>query len=70
MNFEHEYIFINNFDLDVFNNGPISNNDFLEQLQQRTTLICDILSYNNGIPSFSSFIEYDSKTYKITVNRS
>jgi len=67
--YSYEYVFSNNFDLDVFNNGPVSDTAFLDILKPQAELVCNVLLYNSGINSFSTFVEYNNNKYKITVNR-
>lgn len=65
----YEYIFINEFDMNIYNNGPVSDNDFLSKLQEQVNLISNVLSYNSGIPMFTTFINHNNNNYKITVKR-
>lgn len=69
MNVAYEYVFTNSFDISIYNNGPVTDPEFLSTLEQQVTIISDILSYNPGIPRFSSFINYNNNDYKITVVR-
>lgn len=69
MNAVYEYIFTNNFDMSVYRNGPILDDEFLSTLQHQVNIISDILSFNPGIPRFSSFINHNNNDYKITVIR-
>lgn len=69
MNVVYEYIFTNNFDISVYNNGPVSDSEFLSTLEQQVSIISNILSFNPGIPRFSSFIKHNNDDYKITVVR-
>ena len=69
MDATYEYLFTNNFDMSVYNNGPVSDDEFLSKLQQQVNLISEILSFNPGIPRFSSFVKHNEIDYKITVVR-
>jgi len=68
-NVTYEYIFMNTFDLDTFNKGPITNGDFLTLIKNSADAISEVLVNNPGIQKFSSFVNYDTNIYMVTVMR-
>jgi hypothetical protein len=65
----YEYVFVNEFDINIFNNGPVSNDEFLIKVRDQVQLMANILLYNQGIPTFTSLITFNNQIYKITVKR-
>jgi hypothetical protein len=67
----YTYTFSNNFADNIFNAGPLTNDSvFKELIQSKTECMANVLQYNEGIPSITSLIEYNNKTYLIKVIRS
>lgn len=69
--FVYEYIFFNSFDESIFNQGPVSDPDFMDLVKLNADMITVVLENNPGIPVFSTSVEYDvtGDKYKITVKR-
>lgn len=68
-NIAYEYVFINNFDVEVFNNGPNTDNDLLVIVENCANTITEVLYNNPGIQKFSSFVTYNTNAYMVTVIR-
>ena len=66
-NVVYEYTFMNNFDLEIFNKGPITTDDLLTLVHQTADNITEVLVNNPGISKFSSFVNYDTNVYMVTV---
>ena len=49
VNFAYEYNFVNEFDMNVFSAGPVSDDAFLEMVKDKTDSISDILKYNSKL---------------------
>ncbi len=69
VNFAYEYNFVNEFDMNVFSAGPVSDDAFLEMVKAKTDSISDIIKYNSGLSNFSTVATYNGNMYKITVSR-
>ena len=69
--FVYEYFFINSFDEAVFNNGPVSDVNFLNLVKETADMITTVLECNQGIPNLSSLVTYDvtGDQYKVTVKK-
>lgn len=69
MSFEYEFIFTKVYDENVFYNAPVTHSTEFENLIKTTleTMI-NILNMYGGVKTFSSFINFEDKSYKITVN--
>ena len=65
----YEYIFINEFDESVYNNGPVQDDVFLSKLREQVDKISHVLIHNAGIPMFTTFINHNNNNYKITIKR-
>jgi hypothetical protein len=70
-NFVYEYIFTGSFDDNIFSQGPISDADFQASVQSTADLITQVLTFNSGIPSLSSTVQYTATgdNYKVTVTQ-
>ena len=68
-NIAYEYTFMNNFNLEIFNNGAITTDDFLTLIRNAADSISEVLVNNPGIQKFSSFVNYDTNVYMVTVMR-
>ena len=69
VDFAYEYNFINEFDMNIFSAGPVSDDAFLEMVKAKTDSISDIIKYNSGLSNFSTVAIYNGNMYKITVSR-
>lgn len=69
MSFEYEFVFSKFYDENIFFNAPVDHSPEFENLIKTTfeTMI-NILNMYGGVKTFSSFVTFDNKTYKITVN--
>lgn len=65
----YEYVFINDFDINIFNNGPVLDDEFLTKIREQVQLMSNVLLYNQGIPTFTSFVSFNNQNYKITLKR-
>lgn len=70
-NFNHELIFGSTFDSSIITNSKIQDKDskFIDIVQEEFTKIDNILSLHPGITVMSSFVEYNSRRYKVTVRK-
>lgn len=66
--FEYEFIFQKNYDSAVFSSAPVEQTTEFEELIKNTVnTMSNILDMYGGVKTFSSFVTYNNKTYKITV---
>ena len=70
-NFNHELVFGPAFDSSVITNSEIEDKDatFIDLVQQEFNKIFTILTLYPGITVMSSFVEYNSRRYKVTVHK-
>ena len=70
-NFDHELIFNTVFDSAVITNSEIQDKDsgFIQRVQEEFDKINMILSLYPGVTVMSSFVEYSTRRYKITVHK-
>lgn len=70
-NFNHELIFGPTFDSSVITNSEIQDKDsiFIDIVQKEFDKIDHILSLHPGITVMSSFVEHNSRRYKITIKK-
>jgi hypothetical protein len=66
-NIAYEYVFMNNFNVEIFNNGPFTTDELLTLVQDAANSISEVLVNNPGIKKFSSFVNYDTNVYMVTV---
>lgn len=69
--FDHELIFNAVFESSVITNSEIQDKDadFIQRVQEEFNKIDMILSLYPGVTVMSSFVEYNSRRYKITVHK-
>lgn len=67
ISYTYEYIFYDNFDMSVFNNGPILDIELLNSIKECVDRINAILISNKGLKNLSTFIKYKGITYKVTL---
>jgi tRNA U38,U39,U40 pseudouridine synthase TruA len=66
--FEYEFLFQKTYDATVFSTAPVEQTVEFEELVKNTVeTMSKILDMYGGVRTFSSFITYNDKTYKITV---
>ncbi len=66
--FEYEFIFHNGYDPAVFSSAPVEQTSEFEDLLKNTVdTMSNILSMYTGVKTFSSFVTYNDKSYKVTV---
>jgi hypothetical protein len=65
--YDYEYIFLDNFETGVFSNGPVLDTDMLNLVQDCVNRINHILINNKGLKNLSTFVHYNGVTYKVTV---
>lgn len=66
--FEYEFIFNNEYDPTVFSSAPVEQNiEFQELLKNTVETMFNILNLYSGVKTFSSFITYNDKSYKVSV---
>lgn len=65
--YNYEYIFLDNFDMGVFSNGPVLDAEMLNLVQDCVNRITSILLNNKGLRNLSTFVKYQGITYKVTV---
>jgi hypothetical protein len=70
-NFDHELIFGPTFDSSVITNSEIQDKDsiFIDIVQGEFAKIDNILSLHAGITVMSTFVEHNSRRYKITIRK-
>lgn len=65
---EYEFIFQKTYDHTVFSSAPVEQTPELEELLKNTVdTMSKILDMYTGVKTFSSFVTYNNKTYKVTV---
>ena len=69
--FDHELVFGPTFDSSVITNSEIQDKDstFIDLVQGEFNKIDNILSLYPGVTVMSSFVEYNSRRYKVTVRK-
>lgn len=67
ISYTYEYIFNDNFDITVFNNGPTLDIELLHSIQECVDRINAILINNKGLKNLSTFVKYNGITYKVTL---
>lgn len=69
--FNHELVFGPTFDSSVITNSEIQDKDsaFIDLVQAEFDKINNILSLYPGVTVMSSFVEYNTRRYKITVRK-
>lgn len=69
--FNHELIFNTVFDSSVITNSEIEDKDagFIQRVQEEFDKINMILTLYAGVTVMSSFVDYNTRRYKITVNK-
>lgn len=66
--FVYEFIFQGTYDPTIFSNAPVEQTPEFEELLKNTVDgMSNILDMYKGVKTFSSFITFNNKTYKITV---
>ena len=66
----YTYIFTGAFDDATFNAGPVNDEDLKNLVMTTVNSITHVLTYNEGIPTLSSIINYNGNDYTIQVLRS
>lgn len=65
---EYEFIFQKVYDQAIFTSAPVEHTAEFEELIKNTVdTMSKILDMYTGVKTFSSFVTYNDKTYKITV---
>jgi hypothetical protein len=69
--FNHELIFNTVFDSSIITNSEIEDKDvgFIQRAQEEFDKINMILSLYPGVTVMSSFVDYNTRRYKITVHK-
>jgi|694.fasta_scaffold00208_14 hypothetical protein len=69
--FNHELVFGPIFDSSVITNSEIEDKDstFIDVVQAEFDKINNILSLYSGVTVMSSFVEHNSRRYKVTVRK-
>lgn len=69
--FNHELVFGPTFDPSVITNSEIEDKDstFIGLVQEEFNKIINILSLYSGVTVMSSFVEHNSRRYKVTVRK-
>lgn len=69
--FNHELVFGPTFDSSVITNSEIPDKDsvFIDLVQAEFDKINNILSLYPGVTVMSSFVEYNTRRYKVTVRK-
>ena len=65
--YDYEYIFLDNFDMAVFSNGPVLDIEMSNLVQDCVNRINNILINNKGLRNLSTFVHYNGVAYKVTV---
>ena len=66
-NYSYEYLFKNNFDDNIFNEGQILDVDLKFLIQNAVDSINGILSIYTGVKNFSTFVLYNNQHFKVTL---
>jgi len=69
--FNHELVFGPIFDASVITNSEIEDKDstFIDLVQAEFDKINNVLSLYSGVTVMSSFVEYNSRRYKVTLHK-
>jgi hypothetical protein len=69
--YSHELVFNTVFDSNVITNSEIQDKstDFISKVHDEFEKITTILNLHNGIKTLSSFVEWDTKRYKVTIHK-
>ena len=69
--YSHELVFNTVFDSDVITKSEIQDkgNDFINKVHDEFNKIMTILNLYNGVKTMSCFVEWETKRYKVTVNK-
>lgn len=70
-NYDHELTFTTVFDSTVITNSEIQDKstDFIDRVNQEFDKIMVILNIYPGVSVMSSFVEWETRRYKITVHK-
>jgi hypothetical protein len=70
-NYDHELTFTTVFDSAVITNSEIQDKsqDFIDKVSQEFDKIMVILNIYTGVSVMSSFVEWETRRYKITVRK-
>ena len=65
---EYEFVFEKIYNSTIFSTAPVEQTVEFEELVKNTVdTMSKILDMYGGVKTFSSFITYNDKTYKVTV---
>ena len=67
-NFDYEIKFINVFDAALIN-VPDKNDTLISLIQAEFNKLSSVMSLHAGITLMTTFLEYNSKNYKITLEK-
>jgi hypothetical protein len=69
--YSHELVFNTVFDSNVITNSKIQDksSDFISKVHDEFEKIMTVLNLHNGIKTLSCFVEWETKRYKVTVNK-
>lgn len=69
--YSHELVFNTVFDSNVITGSEIQDksSEFISRVQDEFEKIIVVLNLHNGITTLSSFVEWETKRYKVTVNK-
>jgi hypothetical protein len=69
--YSHELVFNTVFNSNVITESEIQDksSDFISKVHEEFEKIMSILNLHNGIKTLSSFVEWETKRYKVTINK-
>lgn len=69
--YSHELVFNTVFDSNIITDSEIQDKsiEFINKVHGEFEKIIAILNLYNGIKTLSSFVEWETKRYKVTVNK-